>query len=222
MPLGFTTKSIDFSNPTKSLLNVNIGPILAKANLVNLDTSETYKFIFNPTELKKNPITAVYEKKNIAFRSHPKYQYKYTDSSEWTFTLYLHATSSGAQSVFNLIGTSKNLNNDVAFLESLVFPLANKGIKDRRPPRVRFVWPNLVNQEVIVLSVGTVYKKFNFRLQQHITMVDITLAEVVPQSVTSNLVRQRGATGRPGLLGALLDKLPKGIGDAVDKISSYL
>lgn len=219
MGLGFTTKSIDFSDPLKTI-TPNISGLIAKASLVNLDTNETYKFLFNPTEIKKPAIQAVYEKHNVMFRSHPKYQYKYTEGAEWVFQLYLHGASSGAQNALNILSLSRNLNNDTAFLESLVYPLANKGIKDRRPPRVRFVWPNLANVRVIVTSVGTTHQKFNFRLQQMMTVVDVTLAEDPDVGTTSNLVRQAGATGRPGLLGALLDKLPADIGGVVDKVTS--
>ena len=220
--LPFRVPSIDLSNPlnASNLVN-NLGPLLTKASLVNLDTNETYGFLFNPTEVQQAPIKAVYDEKNIAFRSHPKYQYKYTSAKTYLFQLYLSSTSSNAQNVTTILPLSRNLNNDTSYLESLVYPLNATGIANRRPPRVRFVWPNLINQKVLVTSVGVTYRKFNFRLQQQITLVDLELVEIVDRSRTSNEVRQRGANNRPGAIGAVLDILPSSIGDAIDKAASF-
>lgn len=224
MPAGFTTKGIDFSSPQKATLGIGLNPagLIAKASLVNLDTNETYKFLFNPTTVKNPPVKAVYHEKNVAFRSHPRLQYSHTSGKDWVFQLYLNSISSGAQSVINILAISRNINNDTAFLESLVYPLANRGIKNRRPPKVRFVWPKLANVKVRVMEVGTAYQQFNFRLQQKVTLIDLVLREDPDTSVTSNLVRQRGANNRPGLLGALLDKLPPGVGEAVDTVTSII
>lgn len=218
---GFTTKSIDFSNPLKQV-NFNLNSLLARASLVNLDTNETYQFLFNPNEVKQPPTKAVYEEVNVAFRSHPKLHYKHTSGAEWVFSLYLSSTSGNSSNLLSIVNLSRNLNNDTAFLQSLVYPIEAQGIRNRRPPIVRFVWPNLANVRVRVMEVGTTYQKFNARLQQQITMVDLVLKEDPERNQTSNLVRQRGATGRPGLLGALLDKLPAGVGEAVDSIDSFI
>lgn len=223
MALGFTTKNVDFSNPLSSgAASLNISSLVTKGSLVNIDTNETYKFLFNPTTIKSSGMRAVYDEKNVAFRSHPKLQYKHTTGKEWTFQLYLNAASSGAQSLISVIPTSRNLNDDTAFLESLVYPLDNKGIENRRPPKIRFVWSKIANVKVVVLEIGTVYQKFNFRLQQQVTLVDVTLKEDPETSVTSNLVRERGSMGRPGLLGSLLDELPTGVGSSLDSITSYI
>lgn len=219
--VGFTTKSIDFSNPLKSV-GINLNALLAKGSLVNLDTNETYQFVFNPSEVKRPEIKAVYDETNVMFRSHPRLRYKYTSGADWVFTLYLSATSGNSSNLLSVFNQSRNLNNDTAFLESLVYPIEAQGIENRRPPIVRFVWPNLANVRVRVMSVGTTYRKFNARLQQQVTLVDLVLREDPEQGVTSNLVRQRGATGRPGLLGAVLDKLPSGVAEAVDNLDSFI
>lgn len=218
--VGFTTKSIDFSDPLKSA-GINLGAITTKASLVNLDTNETYEFLFNPEEVRTPDIKAVYDEANVAFGSQPRLRYKYTTGVDWVFTLYLSSTTSNAQNAINFLSLSRNLNNDTAFLQSLVYPIEGTGIKDRRPPNVRFVWPDLANVKVRVMSVGTHYRKFNFRLQQQITAIDIVLRENPDKQVTSNLVRTRGSNSRPGLLGSLLDKLPSGVADAVDNIGSF-
>lgn len=221
MPLGFTTKSIDFTNPVNATraLGLNLSGLVAKASLVNMDTNETYKFMYNPTELKSR-VVPFWAKQEVMFRSHPRWQYKSTDAKEWKFQLYLHANSSGAQGLINIIPLSKNINKDLAFLESLCYPIAGKGLAKRRPPRVRFVWPQLANVPVIITEVGATYKKFNFRLQQQITMVDVFMMEDPDKNITSNDVRLRGSTGRPGLLGAVLDLLPSGIGNASETIGN--
>ncbi|GAB1376897.1 hypothetical protein MASR1M48_17490 [Lactococcus petauri] len=219
--VGFTTKSIDFSNPLKSV-GVNLNALLAKGSLVNLDMNKTYQFVFNPTEIKQPEIKAVYDETNVMFRSHPRLRYKYTSGSDWVFTLYLSSTSGNSSNLLSVFNQSRNLNQDTAFLQSLVYPISGQGLANRRPPIVRFVWPNIANVRVRVMSVGTTYKKFNMRLQQQVTMIDLVLREDPEKNVTSNLVRERGATGRPGLLGALLDKLPTGVSEAIDNIDSFI
>lgn len=221
MALGFTTKSIDFANPLKAA-SFNIAPLLNKGSIVNLDTNETYQFMFNPTEIRQPDIKAIYDEANVAFRSHPKLRYKYTTGAEWVFTLYLNSISSNGQNVINLLPLSKNINNDVSFLKSLVYPIEAEGIENRRPPNCRFVWPKLANVRVRVMSVSTLYQKFNFQLQQQVTSIDLVLRENPENNQTSNLIRTRGANGRPGLLGSLIDSLPSGVGDAVDKINSFI
>lgn len=218
--VGFTTKSIDFSDPLKSA-GLNLGALVTRASMVNLDTNETYQFLFNPEEVRNPDVKAVYDEANVAFGTQPRLRYKHTTGVDWVFTLYLSSTSSNAQGVLSFLSLSRNLNNDTAFLQSLVYPIESVGIKNRRPPNVRFVWPDLANVKVRVMSVGTHYQKFNFRLQQQITAVDIVLRENPDKQVQSNMVRTRGSNGRPGLIGDLLDKLPSGVSDAVDSVTSF-
>lgn len=222
--VGFTSKSIDFSDPFKAVQNIalDLGGLIPKASLVNLDTQRTFTFQFNPETLRQPDVEAVYDNAEIAFRSHQKMRYKHTKSGQWTFQLYLNSISASGGSVIKIINLSKNLNGDVAFLKSLVYPLEGTGIENRRPPIVRFVWPNTVNQRVRVLRVGSLYQQFNIRLQAKVVLMDITLQEDPETNQTSNLVVERASTGRPGLLGDVLDKLPSGFTDIVDKIDSFI
>ncbi|MEE8150649.1 MAG: hypothetical protein V3T43_02895 [Nitrosomonadaceae bacterium] len=221
---GFSTKSIDFSNPVKATqsIGLNLGGLVPKASLVDLDRLRTYTFQFNPETLKQPDVEAVYDNAEVAFRSHQRMRYKHTKSGQWVFQLYLNSISANGGSVINIINLSKNLNEDIAFLRSLVHPLQGSGIENRRPPIVRFVWPNTVNQRVRVLRVGSVYQEFNIRLQVKVAVIDITLQEDPIVNQTANLVVERANTGRPGLLGSVLDKLPSGFADQVDNIDSFI
>lgn len=222
--VGFTSKSIDFSNPISATqsIGLNLGGLIPKASLVDLDRLRTYSFQFNPETLKQPDVEAVYDNAEIAFRSHQRMRYKHTKSGTWVFQLYLNSISAAGGSVINIINLSKNLNDDIAFLRSLVHPLEGDGIENRRPPIVRFVWPNTVNQRVRVLRVGSVYQQFNFRLQAKVVAIDITLQEDPLTNQTANLVADRANTGRPGLLGSVLDKLPEGFGNALDSLDSFI
>ncbi len=215
MPLGFTTKSLDFGS-----IGFNPSGLIKKASLVNLDTNETYKFMFNPTEIRRS-IRPQYAQRNVMFRSSNKWQYRFTESPEWRFTLYLHSTSSGAQGVINILPLSANLNDHTAFLDSLCFPINAQGLENRRPPRVRFVWPKLANVPVIVTEVSTTFQKFNFLLQQQVTAVEITLREDHETNITSNMVREAGSTGIPGLLGSVLGAIP-GASSVVKAVASFV
>ena len=119
--------------------------------------------------------------------------------------VYLHATSSGGQQLVNVLGMSKNITKDIAFLESLVYPLADTGTTNRRPPLVRFVIPGWVNQRVVVTSVSSVYKKFSACMRLQVATVDLTLVEVPEKPLTSADIRNNGASGRPWLLGLMMD-----------------
>jgi len=217
MPIGFTTKSLDFKSLGPSV-GFNPSGLVQKAALVNLDTNEKYKFVFNPTEITR-VVRPVYAERRVQFRSANKWSYKYTEAAEWRFTLYLHSTSSGAQGLINILPLSKNLNEDTAFLDSLCYPIKADGLEKRRTPRVRFVWPKLANVRVIVTEVSSAYSKFNFRLEQQMTMVDIVLREDPEFNQTSDQIRAAGNTGLPGLLGAVLNQIP-GASSAVKAVSS--
>lgn len=204
MPLGFGTKSIGLSS-----LGFNISALISKGSIVNVDEDEILEFTFNPTEITRAR-TANWVQKDVAFRSHPRYQFNGGGPVVWTMSIYLNSIASGAQGLVNLLSLSENIGEDVFFLEALTYPLVaeESEIEQRRPPNAAFVWPGLANVPIVVLDTTTHYQKFNFLLQQMVTVVDITFAENPEFSVTSEEHRNGGATGLPGILGAILDSIP--------------
>ncbi|MEM7403543.1 MAG: hypothetical protein AAF310_06045 [Myxococcota bacterium] len=217
MPLGLTTKRVSLSGS----MGLNLSRLIRKVTLVNVDEGKTLKVMLNPTTIRKGPIEACYQQHAVALRSHPLLQYQHTSTVQWQMQLMLHASSSGGQSLINFLPLSRNISKDVAFLESLVYPLHTSGLKQRRPPVVRFVIPGGVNQKVVITRVGTLYQKFNALMQLHMATVDISLTEIPDKPPTCSFVRKHGASGRPGLLGMGLDALGP-VGDGIARVTEVL
>ena len=203
MPLGLSTRKFSL----KSSVGLNPSRLIRKITLVNVDEGKTLKVMLNPQTISKGPLQATYTQHAVALQSHPLLQYQHSGGVEWRMQLYLHAGTSGGQSLVNLLGLSRNISKDAAFLESLVYPLAASGTVNRRPPVARFVIPGWVNQKVVVTSVSTVYQRFSALMRLHVATVDISLVELADKPLTCAHVREHGASGRPGLLGLVLDAI---------------
>ena len=203
MPLGLSTKTFSLT----SSVGINPSRLIRKVTFVNVDEGKTLKVMLNPQTITKGPLQATYTQHPVALQSHPLLQYQHSGGVQWHMQLYLHATTSGGQSLLNLVPLSRNISKDSAFLESLVYPLATWGTVNRRPPLVRFVIPGWVNQKVVVTTVSTLYKKFSPLMRLHVATVDITMIEVAEKPLTCAHIRKHGASGRPGLLGVALDAM---------------
>ncbi|MEM7495864.1 MAG: hypothetical protein AAF471_07035 [Myxococcota bacterium] len=217
MPLGLSTNSFSLA----SSVGINLSRLILKITLVNVDEGKTLKVMLNPQTITKGPMQATYTQHAVALQSHPLLQYQHSGGVQWNMRLYLHANTSGGQSFLNLLPLSRNISKDAAFLESLVYPLAASGTVNRRPPVVRFVIPGWVNQKVVVTSVSTVYKKFDPLMRLHIATVDVAMVELADKPLTCAYIRKHGASGRPGLLGPLLDATGP-VGDAVENVTKWI
>ena len=217
MALGLSNKAVTLS----SSMGLNLSRLVPKVTFVNVDEGKTLKVMLNPTTIRKGPLQAVYTQHNVIGCSHPLLQYQHSSGVVWQMQLLLHATSSGGQSLINFLPLSRNISKDAAFLESLTYPLKVDGLTQRQPPHVRFVVPGWVNQTVVMLRVGSLYKAFNAQMRLRVAAIDIAFAETPPKSVTCSYIRKHGASGRPGLLGMALDAMG-GFGDAIEKTTQYV
>lgn len=106
---------------------------------------------FNPTELEEQ-IEVNYARQTVPGLSHQVLQYINTNNVRFTFELYFHAGNGSLAA--NLEARRR--------LESFCYPNADgHDVAEGGPPKVLFVWPNVVSILAVISSLEFKYTQFN-------------------------------------------------------------
>lgn len=170
-------------------------PEIARGGLMNTATAEVQRFNFNPQQLS-GQIQPVWNRANGLGASSQRLHYGYTQNPKFTIDLYMDR-----QMLIDRIGDeaagfmADTLMDDLQkFLLSLVYPLGRQNDPIRRsPPRVYFLWPNIVEMPVRVMSEQFNFTKFKTNLGPWQYSVPISLeGDLGGQRITSSVARTRG------------------------------
>lgn len=158
---------------------------------VDLRTAETMEALFNPSELEE-ALDVLYNELGIPGLSHSPLQYSGTSNHKFSFDLY--AVGDGATGRAQIEDFRK-------FLLSLCYPAAAAdSVLTGAPPRVLFVWPELVSLQARILSVGFKHQRFALDGGTTRFVASLKLSEVRDTRLTSEDVRRLG-TVRTGSAG---------------------
>jgi hypothetical protein len=162
----------------------------AKMTLVNLITGEPLEVQFNPEELGEE-VSANWTKVSIPGLGHQLLQFVNTNNH--TFSLDLFFDGEGAEQLARLDDARR-------YLLSLTYPVGSAGdVATGGPPRVLFVWPNLVSFSAQVTKVSMKHQRFTKNLASSRFLAAIEVEEVRDGRLTSEEVRaygtQRGSGG---------------------------
>jgi hypothetical protein len=158
---------------------------------VDLRTAETMEALFNPSELEES-LEVLYNELGVPGLSHSPLQYSGTGNHKFGFELY--AVGDGATQ-------RAQIEDFRRFLLSLCYPAAAAdSVLTGAPPRVLFVWPELVSLQARIL--GVTFKHQRFALDGGTTRYVATLkvSEIRDARLTSEDVRRLG-TMRSGSAG---------------------
>ena len=178
-------------------------PKIASGALVNTATAEVQEFHFNPKQINAS-IAPVYNRIPGLGSSSQRMHYGYTKNPTFNIDLFMDrqmliersTSASWGTSLFNDADiTADTLMEDLQkFLLSLVYPLGRQNDPIRRaPPRVLFLWPNIIEMPVRVTSEQFNYTKFKPTLGPWQYSVPIGLeGDLNGVRITSGVARTRG------------------------------
>ncbi len=143
--------------------------------LVDVETHERLEFQYNPSEIGEDK-AAHYVDIKIPGISHPKYQFVAGNSRQIAFKVFLF---------------KGEVKQQVAWLQSLLYPEHSGTMLKAPPHRVIFIFGELYPGVVcIVRNVKARYfNLFDNSLAPQQAEVDITLDEWVEKSINYNIVR---------------------------------
>ena len=169
----------------------------ARGSLALLDVENTtslreFTFPMNPTELEES-IDVNWVEQRVVGHSHPILQYTGTGPHNLPgvkFYVSAHALSQER---------NKNLDGDDVlefkrFLQSLTVPRGNAGdIVGGSPPRVLFIWPNVVSLVCVVRNVRFRHLRFARDGSVLVYVATVTFSEIRDARMTSEEVFFEGS-----------------------------
>lgn len=124
--------------------------------LVNLVTTASREVQYNPEQLEE-AVGANYSKIAVVGLSHQRKHFIHTEENVYTFDLWNSCLDSGQNGPDAIQG----IREDRRFLMALVHPWRADGIDRGGPPRVLFIWPQLVSMQCRVTKLNFKYTVFN-------------------------------------------------------------
>ena len=160
--------------------------------LVNLDSGEELKCLMNPTELSER-LQVNWNRVPVPGLSHQVLQYQNTQnrqlpSVEFYLDRILAAEEPGAADILAFRD----------FLRALtVPPAAAGGVLTNAPPRLLFLWPDVLTLECVVTNLDFHYRRMGARGQVLVYTATCTLEEILDERVTSEDLRGGGTVHLP-------------------------
>lgn len=161
-----------------------------RMTLGNLSTGETLEALFNPEQFERE-IAVQYARKRPLGLPHEVLQYTGTDNTKLP-AIDLYARSSGDEI------DRAQIEDFMRFLESLCYPPDSaQSVVQGSPPRVLFVWPNLLQLTCVVTNIRFRYQRF--ALDGGVTRftASVALEEIRDVRLTSEAVRTVGGQRSP-------------------------
>jgi hypothetical protein len=124
--------------------------------LVNTKTLEEFEMPFTPTELTEN-IVVQYARQDILGMSHQNMQYSGTSNYKLQKLAFFFRGNTQEE-----VHGDFGIKQARLFLMSLCYPPQGQGgIRDSGPPRILFLWPQLVSMTCVITELNFTHKKFN-------------------------------------------------------------
>lgn len=152
--------------------------------LSDLRTLETMTAQFNPEQFEE-VLKVVWARLPGPGSSHEKLQYDHTENHKFTFEMIYDALT-GEGDVDGNLDARK-------FLQSLCY--AKRGavtVSDGAPPRILFVWPEMVSLTAAIGELKFKHQRFNREGKSTFFKVDVALEEIRDVRLTSEEVRESG------------------------------
>jgi len=155
-----------------------------RCSLVNVATAESIECLFNPKDLTEK-LDVNWTRLAVPGLSHQVLQFQNTGNRQLSgveFYLDRFFAAAGESSV--------ELLDFRAFLRALtVPPEGTEGVPATAPPRVLFIWPEVVTVECVVASVEFQYKQLAVDGTVLVYTATVTFEEILDQRVTSEELR---------------------------------
>lgn len=158
----------------------------SRVTLSNMSTNETIEVAHNPEALEEE-IQVNWNRLTVPGLSHQVLQYGNTNNLSIPLELWWDGRRSLA---------FQKLHADRVFLFSLCYPQqGDDPVAGNGPPRVLFVWPNMITLTCVMAGVKFNHSKFNYQGQSYMATATVTLEEIRDFRLLSSEVREN-TTGR--------------------------
>ena len=153
--------------------------------LVNVSTGESMPCLFNPTQLTEK-LQVNWNRQVVPGLSHQVLQFQSTSNRQLTgVEFYLDRFFATEQP------GDPNILEFRAFLRALtVPPEGTEDVAATAPPRVLFIWPEVVTVECVVASVEFTYKQLAVDGTVLVYAANVTFEEILDTRVTSEELRE--------------------------------
>lgn len=190
-----------------------------KAAFANIQTGEIFRFQFNPPELVEG-IEVNWARLNPVGLSHQILHYINTNNHQFPLVIYLSDVVAAIQSAVarsSTIPVNPNANRTMyfvqqgatarsetkdtgsgivyeakQFIQSLAYPVKKPSGEIGPPPRVLFVWPDVVRMECVLTAVRFTHRRFSLATARTIALVaEVNLEEIRLNPLYSGSVETR-------------------------------
>ena len=153
--------------------------------LVNVTTAESLDCLFNPTQLAEK-VQVNWNRLQVPGLSHQVLQFQGTGNRQFSAVeFYLDKVFAAEQP------GDTDIMEFRRFLRSLtVPPEGTEGVPATAPPRVLFIWPEVVTVECVVASVEFTYKQLAVDGTVLVYAASVTFEEILDTRVTSEELRE--------------------------------
>lgn len=155
-----------------------------RCSLANVATGETLDCLFNPTQLVEK-VQVNWNRLVVPGLSHQVLQYQGTGNRELTgIEFYLDRFFAQEQP------GDPDILEFRAFLRALTVPPGGtEGVAATAPPRVLFVWPEVLVIEAVATSVEFQYRQFGIDGRVLVYAASVSFEEILDVRVTSEQLR---------------------------------
>lgn len=152
--------------------------------LVNVTTGESITCLFNPTQLNEK-LQVNWNRLAVPGLSHQVLQFQSTANRQLSgVEFYLDRFFAAAQP------GNVDIRDFRAFLRALTVPPGGtSGVVATAPPRVLFIWPNLLTMECVVASVDFQYRQLAVDNAVLVYTATVAFEEILDARVTSEVLR---------------------------------
>ncbi len=152
--------------------------------LVNVETAESLECLFNPKDLTEK-VDVNWSRRAVPGLSHQVLQFQSTGNRQLSgVEFYVDRFFAEAS------GQDTDILDFRGFLRSLTVPPAGtEGVAATAPPRVLFIWPEVITIECVVASVEFQYKQLAVDGTVLVYAASVGFEEILDARVTSEELR---------------------------------
>ena len=164
----------------------------ARMSIANVSSGESVEAQFNPTEFEE-ALDVNWTRQTVPGLSHQPLQFVNTNNAKFTLELNFE--------VLDDTTDIDQIHYSRRFLQSLCYPQQGaEDIAGGGPPRVLFVWPNVVSLTCVITSLSFKYGRFNvdgmpIQFTSKVALEEIRDVRLLSEDVLSNGT-QRSCVGQ--------------------------
>ena len=157
----------------------------ARCLLINVETTESIECLFNPTQLSEK-VSVNWNRVSVPGLSHQLLQFQSTGNRQvGGVEFYLDRFYARAQSA------DADILEFRGFMRALTVPLVGvEGVPATAPPRVLFLWPNVLTIEAVLTDLEFRYTQFAGDGAVLVYTAEVSFEEILDVRVTSEERRQ--------------------------------